>query len=189
MKKILTLLTFLLMAAALPVQAVSLADITVPETIQVGDDALLLNGSGLRKKLFLKLYLGALYLKKKSTDAQAILAADEPMAIHLHILSRFVTARKMQKAIKEGFAASTGGNTAPVDEEIQQFLALFGDGVSEDDIFEIIHDPDKGITVSLNGRMIGEIGGHRKAFKQALFGIWLGEKPVQEDLKKGMLGL
>ena len=38
-----------------------------------------------------------------------------------------------------------------------------------------------------NGKERGKFPG--LAFKQALFGIWLGGKPADDDLKEGMLGL
>ena len=189
MKRILVVLLSLLLFPGMAAQAVSLSDIELPESVMVDGTRLVLNGSGLRKKFFLKLYLGALYLPEKSHDAKAIVEGDDPVDIHLHIISRFVTANKMKNGIKEGFEASTGGNTAPIEHEINQFLAMFADGVSEDDIFDITWAPDKGVVVQLNGRILGEITSNRKAFRKALVGIWLGDKPAQEDLKKGMLGL
>ena len=37
-----------------------------------------------------------------------------------------------------------------------------------------------------NGNKKGSIAGLE--FKKALFGIWLGDKPADDDLKTGMLG-
>jgi len=45
---------------------------------------------------------------------------------------------------------------------------------------------DGGTRVSLNGQAKGTIAGD--AFNKALFNAWLGDKPVQDDLKKAMLG-
>ncbi len=180
---------FLLVLLAMPSsQAVSLSDVVLPETLDVEDQTLQLNGWGVRKKFFLKLYVGALYLPQKSSDANAILNSNSPIAIRLHILSKFVSAKKMEKAIKEGFAKSTAGNTASIQHEIDQFLAFFRDNVSEDDIFDIAYAPTLGVRVVMNGRELGVISGNREAFRKALFGIWLGADPVQEDLKAAMLG-
>jgi hypothetical protein len=41
--------------------------------------------------------------------------------------------------------------------------------------------------VSKNGTTLGTI--ENKEFSAALFGIWLGDKPVQQDLKDKLLGL
>ena len=40
--------------------------------------------------------------------------------------------------------------------------------------------------VGLNGEVKGAVAG--EAFNQALTRIWLGDKPVQADLKKALLG-
>ena len=43
-----------------------------------------------------------------------------------------------------------------------------------------------GVIVNKNGKLLTTIRGLE--FKKALFGIWLGEKPADKNLKKGMLG-
>ena len=45
---------------------------------------------------------------------------------------------------------------------------------------------DGGTRIGLNGAAKGTIAGD--AFNKALMRIWLGEQPVQADLKKSMLG-
>jgi hypothetical protein len=42
------------------------------------------------------------------------------------------------------------------------------------------------VRVSIKGEVKGTIKG--LDFKKAVFGIWLGEKPADAKLKKGMLG-
>lgn len=171
-----------------PSQALSLSDVVLPETLDVEGQSLVLNGWGVRKKFFLKLYVGALYLPQKSSNADSILNSNTPIGVRLHILSKLVSAKRLEKAIKEGFAKSTGDKTAAIQHEVDQFLAFFHDNVSEDDIFDIVYSPQLGVRVLMNGRALGVISGHREAFRKALFGIWIGHDPVQEDLKAAMLG-
>jgi hypothetical protein len=45
---------------------------------------------------------------------------------------------------------------------------------------------DGATKVSLNGAAKGSIPGD--AFNKALTNVWIGDKPVQDDLKKAMLG-
>ena len=189
MKKILLPIVLLLLVVTPATQAVSLSNVVIPEALDADGQSLLLNGWGVRKKLFLKLYVGALYLPAKSSDAAQILGNDTPVGIRLHILSKLVSAKKMEQAIKEGFAKSTGGNTTAIQQEIDQFLSFFRDNVTEDDIFDIVYTPAKGVHVVLNGRELGVVSGNRAAFRKALFAIWIGEDPVQQDLKDAMLGL
>ncbi|MDQ5917154.1 MAG: hypothetical protein QG660_263, partial [Pseudomonadota bacterium] len=47
--------------------------------------------------------------------------------------------------------------------------------------------PEKGTILTINGQMKGkEIPG--EDFANALLRVWLGEDPVQNDLKQGLLG-
>lgn len=158
----------------------------LPGNIQAGQSELELNGSGVRQKSFLKLYTGGLYLKSPTNDADSIINADEAMAIGIEITSRFVSQEKMVTALSEGFQNSTNGRTAPLSKEIAQFKACFADEITMNDNYTIVYVPSHGVIVSKNGRQKGVIEG--LAFKQALFGIWLGDQPADKGLKNAMLG-
>ena len=58
--------------------------------------------------------------------------------------------------------------------------------IKKGDVFIIMNVPDEGVVVYKNGSKKGSIDGYD--FKRALFGIWLGDKPADDDLKAGMLG-
>ena len=179
-----TILAFVL---ALPTQAqVTINGVTLPATVKAGESTLSLNGGGIRKKLFFKLYVGGLYLSEKSSDASAIINADKPMAVKLQITSSMISSENMSEAITEGFEASTGGNTAPLKAKITEFVNTFKkEEIVEGNVFDIIYVPGKGVESYKNGKLQGTIEG--MDFKKALFGIWLGSKPADEDLKKAML--
>jgi len=184
-----SLVTILFSTIALvssPTLAKNVSGVELPDAMEVGGQSLVLNGAGKRSKAILKLYIGALYLKEASTDASSIVAADEPMAIQLNITSRLLSKKKMKAALIEGFNKSTGGNTAPIQEGIDQLLALMDDKISKRDIYLLAYDPANGTTVSKNGAVVGTVAGLE--LKQALFGIWLSDQPVQSKLKKAMLG-
>jgi hypothetical protein len=51
--------------------AKQLADATLPDTLDVGEKVLKLNGLGLRKKAVFKVYVGGLYLESPSKDPEA----------------------------------------------------------------------------------------------------------------------
>ncbi|MAR93072.1 MAG: chalcone isomerase [Pseudomonadales bacterium] len=186
MKFVSTLLLGLWLSAT--VHALELGGITMPETLTTSDGATLhLNGAGIREKWFMDLYVGGLYLLQPSADPDTILSADEPMAIRLHIVSGMITSEKMVNATMEGFENSTGGNVDALDVNIKAFLAAFDEAIKEGDIFAFIYEPGKGIHIMKNGAeyMLVEC---ELAFKQALFGIWLSDKPAQKSLKRDMLG-
>jgi hypothetical protein len=64
-----------------------------------------------------------------------------------------------------------------------KFSAMFS--VKEGDQIVMTYLPGKGTAVSVKGTEKGVIEG--KDFADALFAVWLGNNPVQEDLKKALL--
>jgi hypothetical protein len=92
----------------------------------------------------------------------------------------------MENATREGFENATQGNTEPIKIQIEEFISVFKEKIEEDDIFDLIYLPGKGLEVYKNSELKSRIEG--LDFKQALFGIWLSEKPAQKSLKKEMLG-
>jgi len=166
---------------------VTLNDVVVPGKLKVGDADLALNGAGVRKKAFFKLYVAGLYTQKKSTNGKELANADAPMAVRLQITSGMVSSDNLSEAIIEGFGKSTGGNTAAIQKRIDAFIATFKkEPIAEGNIFELKYVPTKGVEAYKNGRLLTTIEG--LDFKKALFGIWLGDVPADADLKKGLLG-
>jgi hypothetical protein len=185
MKTALTLAFTMLMFPAF--SQVTLNDVVVPAKTKVGDKELVLNGAGIRKKAFFKLYVAGLYVGKKTTSGKELVAADAPLAVRLQITSSMVSSDNMSEAIKEGFGKSAGGNLAALQKRVDSFIATFKkDPITEGNIFELKYVPGKGVETHKNGKLLGTIEG--LDFKKALFGIWLGEDPVDADLKKGLLG-
>lgn len=187
-KALSTVFASLLVSGALlaPAGAATVEGVEVPETLSADSAELKLNGAGVRSKWFMDLYVGGLYVPQTTDDAQSIIAADEPQAITLHIISGLITSDKMTSATLEGFQSATNGNTAPIQPQIDAFLDVFKEEIKEGDVFKLVYLPGTGVQVMKNGEERGVIEG--MAFKQALFGIWLSDEPAQQDLKESMLG-
>lgn len=185
MKKTFFLLFAIAFIAVAPAQTKA-GGATIPNNVSFEGEKLILNGVGVREKFWMDMYAGALYLNAKSSNANTILNADEPMAIKIHIVSKLISSDKMIDAVTEGFENSTNGNVAPLKTEIDKFISFFRDEISKDDVFDIVYLPSKGVVVYKNGNEQGTIKG--KEFKKALFGIWLSNKPADKKLKDGMLG-
>jgi len=168
-------------------QAKTVDGVNMPDTYTAGNNQLVLNGAGIREKWFLNLYIGGLYLPKPSSDAQAIINANEPQVIRLHIISSLISSSKMQSATMEGFENATHGNVAPIKKEVDQFIDFFKEDIDNGDIYDIVYLPGKGVEVYKNKKLVGTINGGME-FKKALFGIWLSDRPAQKDLKEAMLG-
>ena len=167
-------------------QSRNIEGINFPEKLSMGGAELGLNGGGLREKLgFLDLYVGALYLPEKSNDADEIVMSNTPMAIRIVIASGLVTRDRFIEALEEGFDNTSVGQYSPKD--IQSFKEFLSDAFEPNDEILLSYSPEKGTILSKNGEIRGSFAG--LPFKQALFAIWLGDKPAQNSLKDQMLGL
>ncbi len=160
--------------------------VKLPATTTVDGQKLTLNGAGTRSKYFMDLYVGALYLGASSKDAAGVVGADEVQSVKLTIISGLVTRDKFNSSTKEGFEASTNGNTEALKSEIDQFMGAFSEDISKQDAFDFNYIPGKGTQILKNGKLLTTIEGME--FKKALFGIWLGNKPADKGLKSAMMG-
>src|SRR5215216_3871644 len=88
--------------------------VTLPASIKKDNVELVLNGGGIRKKVFFKLYVAGLYLKTKTTNGYEVIASDKEMMMRLTITSGMISSENMSEAIEEGFEKSMNGNTAPL---------------------------------------------------------------------------
>ncbi len=177
-------LTVLLMSSVSV--AKEIGGVNLPDSLKAGKKELLLNGAGLRKKAFIKVYAAGLYLVQKSSDPKKITEADEPMAIKMHFIYDGVSNKKLIKAWNDGFNNATGGNIAPLKEKIDKFNSFFTTEAKKGDVYDVIYIPGQGVSVHMKGTLVGTVKG--LDFKKAVFGIWLSEKTAVKSLKKGMLG-
>jgi hypothetical protein len=188
MNKIIMLMTALLLSAGLNASepSVEVAGIELPTTMTVEAQSLTLNGTGIRSKFFMDIYAAALYVSEISADAGSIIAQNKPMALRLHITSGLLSSDKMEVATREGFEKSMGGDTSSLRDTINAFIETFKEEIVVNDVFDFVYTPENGVNVLKNGEVKKNIKGLE--FKRALFGIWLGEDAVSDDLKEGLLG-
>lgn len=181
MRPIAAALALLLAAPAL---AKEVAGVNVPETTPFGMLTLKLNGAGVRSKLFVKVYVGALYLNEPAKDLAAILSADAPWLVTM-TFKRGVEKAKIMGAFREGFENNSKAdlpNLLPALEVVEAKLSDFQEG----DVFTISYAPGSGASLKPpRGPPIGVAG---KPFADALLRNWLGDRPADGDLKAAMLG-
>ena len=113
MKKITLLLSLLLTMQFSAVSAqthLEVNGVTVPRKIELQNKTLQLNGAGGRSKMWLEVYVQALYLSQLSQDPEFIIDSDTEMAIRIEITSSMVSSNKLTKAMNTGFEKSAGSN-------------------------------------------------------------------------------
>jgi len=172
------------LAEAKEIKGIKLAEqITQPQTGQT----LMLNGAGIRSKFIFDIYVGALYLPAKSPDAKQIIHSPAPKRVSMYFVYGKIEKEKMTEAWNEAFSdALDKASLKALKARIDQFNRYFPD-IVKGDKFVIDFVPGQGVAVSMNGGRKGVIAGND--FSQALLRIWLGDSPVDETLKDGMLGL
>ena len=162
----------------------NLAGVTLPDTEQVGSTKLVLNGMGLRTKFMVKVYVAGLYLQQKSADPNAIIKADEPKRIVMHFLHS-ASKNQMSDAFNESFNDNSPEPVKTMKAGIDRLLNAL-EPVKPGDQMVFTYVPGAGTTFAVNGKEKLTIAG--PAFGPVLFSVWLGPKPPNGDLKKGLLG-
>ena len=165
----------------------TLNGVKLPAKVKATNSELILNGGGIRKKAFFKVYVIGLYLGQKTKDANAIIKNNDEVLVQLQITSSVVSSSNMSEAIEEGFGKSMKGNTAPLKAKIEAFINNFKkEPIKEGDVFVLNYVPGVGVKTSKNGKLLSTIEG--EDFKKALLGIWLGADPIDAGVKTGILG-
>ncbi|KPA10953.1 chalcone isomerase [Candidatus Magnetomorum sp. HK-1] len=186
MKKLILIVLCLSFFSVPQASALKIGGVTLSESLTAESAQLVLNGAGLRKKFFIKIYAGALYLKKRTSDPKTIIDADEEMAIRMHWIRDGVPVEKIIAGWNTGFETGMDGNLTAFKTQIDQFNSFFTVDAKANDIYDIIYTPAKGVQVLINGKLKGSIKGF--PFKKAVFSIWLGNNKELGSVKTGMLG-
>ena len=164
--------------------AASLAGVTVPDSVEVDGDRLLLNGMGLREKFFVDVYVAALYLPEKERSEQEVFAADEKRRVAMHFVHD-VTKEQICDAWAESLAANRPNASASLKKDFDT-LCSWMESVEEGGRMTFTYVPGEGTTISVDGNDKGTLGD--KSFADALFASWIGQHPATDKLKRGMLG-
>ena len=187
MKK--TVAAICLLAIACSPFAAEVSGVQVDDKATVGGQELVLNGAGMRSRLFIKVYVGALYVPQKTSTAQGVLGRNQPRRMSL-ALQRDVDADQLLEALRAGL--SDNNSQAELDAikpQVEEFATIFRSvgAAKAGQLIVINYTPAEGTVIVLDGVVKGTIAG--EAFNKALFNNWLGDKPVQESLKKALLGI
>jgi hypothetical protein len=174
------LLTLLLVAT---VHAGTLAGVEMPDTVTVDGTTLHLNGMGLRQAtaLRVKAYVGGLYLEHPSSDAATVIDSRQLKRVTMHFL-RDIDGKRLSGGWADSLRKAGGKKIEP---SIAKFSSLLPD-VKNGDTMSFTWRPGVGLETALGGDPRGTVPGDE--FARALFTVWFGPEPGDENLKRGMLG-
>lgn len=163
--------------------------VTFEDRVAVEGKPLVLNGRlGLRvRKILLvsvKVYVIGLYVEAPSTDARTILASDRIKRVDL-VVRRDLSGADVASAIAEAMNEANPTRKDSLAARISSFQKLFPN-VATGERISLTYVPGKGTAVAIQGSDKGTIAGDD--FAEALFSVWLGTRPIQEDVKNDLLG-
>jgi hypothetical protein len=191
MKKLLLVITLVISALFSEANAqkqIVFEGVTIPRTMTFENKTLQLNGAGSRSKMWVEVYIQALYLSILSQDPKEIINDDLPMSIRIEITSALVSSGKLTRAMNTGFEKSAGDKFTALQPKMELLKSFLAEEITKGDVFELTYNPiDKSVWVIKNKVFKGKVEGFE--FKKVFFGIWLGEKPVDEELKNSLLGV
>jgi len=153
---------------------------------KIGDTSLL--GVGLRTKSILKVkvYAIGLYVADSARAAlkgktgpdlyRELVWGDFPKEIHLRLV-RDVSASQMQEAIRDALEKADKART-------DQFVSYFSD-IKTGEEYVLRWAP--GGTLETLAKGVPKPPIADKNFAAAVFGIWLGDEPVQDDIKRDLV--
>ena len=178
------------LAALNPVRAqVVVEGYTYVPQLSLGGSTLQLNGVGLRAVAWFKGYGAGLYLTRKVTTVDAVLSMQGPKRLQLRMFVDVPTV-EFVKAFYKGIQRNTPATQQPaLAERMQRFDALvtsLGE-VKTNDVVDLDYLPGQGLVFRHNGRQVGTaIAGDD--FYLALLRIFIGGRPVDKEMKIGLLG-
>jgi Chalcone isomerase-like len=181
--------TLAIAAVGAGAQPAEIEGVKLEPTAQVGGTTLQLNGAGIRTRAIFKVYVAGLYAPQKSTDAAALLAQKGPRRISITML-RNVDADSFAGALTDGLRNNhSEAQLAAIKPQIDALTAnLKAAGeAKKGDVIHLDFVPGTGTRVVVNGQPRGSVIPGDDFFTSVLR-IWIGDKPADADLKKGMVG-
>ncbi|MGQ0597314.1 chalcone isomerase family protein [Aquabacterium sp.] len=180
----------LALAATLPAwAAIEIKGAKFSDTYQLGNQALHLNGAGVRVKIVIDVYAAGLYVPHKDHNAATLISQPGPKSMQI-VLLRDLTGEDFADAMIKGFKKNNNDNDVAKYQhkldEIRTLMMGFG-LVKKGTSIHIDNTPGVGTRVLVEGVQKGpDMAGDD--FYAALLRIWLGNSPVDSALKEALIG-
>jgi hypothetical protein len=170
-------------------QTTDVAGVKYENNSHMGSTPLVLNGAGVRYKAIFKVYTAGLYLTKKASTTEAVLATPGPKRMHI-VMLRDINASELGKLFTRGME-----DNAPRDEFSKSIsgtlkmseLFFQRKKLNAGDSFSVDWTPGVGTIILINGKPSTEPIKEPEFFS-ALVKIWLGQSPADFMLKDALLG-
>lgn len=179
-------LLWLLLALALPAQAAEVEGVRFDDRARVAGSELSLSGAGLRQRFIFDVYAIALYVGDPKADRIAQSGAKRVAIRMLRNVDADTFAKALVDGMRPNHDEATMKSLEPRIAELNAIMAATKEA-KKGMAIDLDWEPGIGTRVQIDGRTAGKpIAG--EDFYRALLRIWVGSRPVQDDLKKALLG-
>lgn len=172
-----------------PAWALKLEGHNFDDRIRLAGSELRLNGAGLRAVAWAKGYVAALYLTHKATTAAQVAAASGPKRLRLRMLADATTdhfSRSFNNGVRRNSSATQLAALADRVAQLSRTIDQLGK-VKKGDTIDLDFIPASGLVLTANAVVKGTpIPG--EDLYAALLRIFIGDKPIDPEMKAGLLG-
>lgn len=148
----------------------------IPQTLDVADQHLTLNGYGARKRWDLTIYECALYVPHRSASTSYILSPSTPSALRIRLT--FDPPATVPDRWKQTFRSE-------LSHEVLDLLRQTYERLDSGDVVLFAYAPGHGTSTYRNGHLLFTDEGH--GLMVALLDQWIGSRPVSRDLRDRLL--
>ena len=163
-----------------------ICNVYFPESITINDKSCILNGIAVRKILGFDIYIGALYLEKKTQSEREAISSEQIKHVKMHFLFKEINEDLIAASCMKGFKKNSGTKYTSLTDKIEHFLYFFTHPLKKGDSLHFTYIPEEGTEVTLQGEEKGIIKGHD--FMELIASNWLGPFPPSKRFKQELLG-
>jgi Chalcone isomerase-like len=179
--------SFFALAEPAPSLTTQVEGVTLPKVFQWNDLALPLSGAGLRTQFFFNVVVIALYGSIDSSDPSGSTRVNFPVVVDIHFL-RDVDWDDITAELDYGLKANQTKEEmmilAPAIKQFDAVIKTAGEVKEGSTLSLLLRESD--VEVRLNKKLLGT--NSTPGLSTALIKIWLGDHPIQESVKKALLG-
>ena len=182
-------LASLLLGSVLQAAAMEVGGVKFEPRLDLHGSRVELNGAGVRYKAVFKVYAAGLYLSRKATSQEQVLAAPGPKRMAITML-RDIDSGELGKLFSRGMEDNMDRAAfVKLIPGIMRMSQIFSEHkkLREGESFTLDWVPGQGMVIAVNGKVQGEPFKEPEFFN-AMLGIWLGRSPADWQLKTALLG-
>ena len=151
---------------------------------------LVLNGAGVRTKFMMKVYAIGLYLPEKTHRGYDVIYRNGPKRVVISILMREITTEQFMSALREKLDSDlTAAELRAMQSSLEQIneIMIAVKSLKRGHVVALEYVPGRGTRIVINGEVKGNYIPNEEFYRALLTG-WIGDKPVNEKLKRALLG-